>query len=83
MTRKILVVFDGEVSRTGPTPMANRRDALRGAARAIEALYSEIEHANAGAHGAALASASSLTPPTWSRVGFAFGSSSGIRMKRW
>jgi azurin len=33
--------------------MANRRDALRGAARAIEALYSEIEHANAGAHAAA------------------------------
>ena len=53
MTRKISVVFDGEVSHTGPTPMANRRDALRGAARAIEALYSEIEHANAGAHAAA------------------------------
>jgi N-carbamoyl-L-amino-acid hydrolase len=53
MTRKISVVFDGEVSHTGPTPMANRRDALRGAARAIEALYIEIEHANAGAHAAA------------------------------
>jgi beta-ureidopropionase / N-carbamoyl-L-amino-acid hydrolase len=53
MTRKISVVFDGEVSHTGPTPMANRRDALRGAARAIEALYGEIEQANAGAHAAA------------------------------
>ena len=53
MTRKMSVVFDGEVSHTGPTPMANRRDALRGAARAIEALYSEIERANAGAHAAA------------------------------
>jgi beta-ureidopropionase / N-carbamoyl-L-amino-acid hydrolase len=47
------VVFDGEVSHTGPTPMANRRDALRGAARAIEALYSEVERANAGAHASA------------------------------
>ncbi len=53
MTRKMSVVFDGEVSHTGPTPMANRRDALRGAARAIEALYGEIECANAGAHAAA------------------------------
>lgn len=53
MTRKMSVVFDGEVAHTGPTPMANRRDALRGAARAIEALYSEIERANAGAHAAA------------------------------
>jgi beta-ureidopropionase / N-carbamoyl-L-amino-acid hydrolase len=53
MTRKMSVVFEGEVSHTGPTPMAARRDALRGAARAIEALYSEIEHANAGAHASA------------------------------
>jgi len=53
MTRKMTVVFEGEVSHTGPTPMANRRDALRAAARAIEALYSEIERANAGAHAAA------------------------------
>jgi N-carbamoyl-L-amino-acid hydrolase len=53
MTRKMSVVFEGEVSHTGPTPMANRRDALRAAARAIEALYSEIERANAGAHAAA------------------------------
>ncbi len=53
MTRKMSVMFDGEVSHTGPTPMANRRDALRGAARAIEALYSEVEHANVGAHAAA------------------------------
>jgi beta-ureidopropionase / N-carbamoyl-L-amino-acid hydrolase len=53
VTRKMSVVFDGEVSHTGPTPMANRRDALRGAARAIEALYSEIERAKAGAHAAA------------------------------
>lgn len=53
MTRKMSVVFDGEVSHTGPTPMARRRDALRAAARAIEALYSEIERENAGAHGAA------------------------------
>jgi N-carbamoyl-L-amino-acid hydrolase len=53
VTRKMSVVFDGEVSHTGPTPMANRRDALRGAARAIEALYSEIERAKAGAHASA------------------------------
>jgi N-carbamoyl-L-amino-acid hydrolase len=53
MTRKMSVMFDGEVSHTGPTPMANRRDALRGAARAIEALYSEVERANAGAHASA------------------------------
>jgi N-carbamoyl-L-amino-acid hydrolase len=53
MTRKISVVFEGEVSHTGPTPMDRRRDALRAAARAIEALYSEVERANAGAHAAA------------------------------
>ena len=53
MTRKMSVVFEGDVSHTGPTPMGRRRDALRAAARAIEALYSEIERANAGAHAAA------------------------------
>src|SRR6185312_16382470 len=53
MTRKMSVVFEGDVSHTGPTPMGKRRDALRAAARAIEALYSEIERANAGAHAAA------------------------------
>jgi beta-ureidopropionase / N-carbamoyl-L-amino-acid hydrolase len=53
MTRKMSVMFEGDVSHTGPTPMGRRRDALRAAARAIEALYSEIERANAGAHAAA------------------------------
>jgi beta-ureidopropionase / N-carbamoyl-L-amino-acid hydrolase len=53
MTRKMSVVFEGDVSHTGPTPMGRRRDALRAAARAIEALYSEIERANAGAHAGA------------------------------
>jgi N-carbamoyl-L-amino-acid hydrolase len=53
MTRKLSVVFEGDVSHTGPTPMGRRRDALRAAARAIEALYSEIDRANAGAHAAA------------------------------
>jgi len=53
MTRKLSVVFECEVSHTGPTPMGRRRDALRAAARAIEALYSEVERANAGAHAAA------------------------------
>ena len=53
MTRKMSVVFEGDVSHTGPTPMGKRRDALRAAARAVEALYSEIERANAGAHAAA------------------------------
>jgi beta-ureidopropionase / N-carbamoyl-L-amino-acid hydrolase len=53
MTRKISVVFEGEVSHTGPTPMASRRDAMRAAARAIEALYREVERENAGAHAAA------------------------------
>jgi len=53
MTRKMSVVFNGEVSHTGPTPMAHRRDALRAAARAIEALYSEVEREQAGAHAAA------------------------------
>ncbi|MGA7808721.1 Zn-dependent hydrolase [Bradyrhizobium sp.] len=53
VTRKMSLVFEGEVAHTGPTPMARRRDALRAAARAIEALYSEVEHDNAGAHAAA------------------------------
>jgi N-carbamoyl-L-amino-acid hydrolase len=53
MTRKMSVVFKGEVSHTGPTPMASRRDAMRAAARAIEALYSEVERDSAGAHAAA------------------------------
>jgi len=53
MTRKMSVVFEGEVSHTGPTPMSGRRDALRAAARAIEALYGEVERENAGAHAAA------------------------------
>lgn len=53
MTRKMSVVFEGEVSHTGPTPMASRRDAMRAAARAIEALYREVERENAGAHAAA------------------------------
>jgi len=53
MTRKLSVVFDGEVSHTGPTPMGRRRDAMRAAARAIEALYGEVERENAGAHAAA------------------------------
>jgi beta-ureidopropionase / N-carbamoyl-L-amino-acid hydrolase len=53
MTRKISVVFEGDVAHTGPTPMGRRRDALRAAARAIEALYGEVELANVGAHAAA------------------------------
>ncbi|KJC41017.1 N-carbamoyl-beta-alanine amidohydrolase [Bradyrhizobium sp. LTSP885] len=53
MTRKISVVFEGDVSHTGPTPMARRRDALRAAGRAIEALYNEVERANAGVHASA------------------------------
>lgn len=53
MTRKISVVFEGEASHTGPTPMASRRDAMRAAARAIEALYDEVERKNAGAHASA------------------------------
>ena len=53
MTRKISVVFEGDFSHTGPTLMARRRDALRAAARAIEALFSEVERANAGVHASA------------------------------
>jgi len=51
--RKISVVFEGEASHTGPMPMASRRDAMRAAARAIEALYDEVERENAGAHASA------------------------------
>jgi N-carbamoyl-L-amino-acid hydrolase len=51
--RKISVVFEGEASHTGPMPMASRRDAMRAAARAIEALYGEVERENAGAHASA------------------------------
>jgi N-carbamoyl-L-amino-acid hydrolase len=53
MTRKISVVFEGDYSHTGPMPMALRRDALRAAARAIEALYVEVARENAGAHASA------------------------------
>ena len=53
MTRKMSVVFEGEPSHTGPTPMPSRRDAMRAAARAIEALYDEVERENAGAHASA------------------------------
>ncbi|QPF86793.1 Zn-dependent hydrolase [Bradyrhizobium genosp. L] len=53
MTRKISVVFEGDYSHTGPMPMALRRDALRAAARAIEALYEEVAREGAGAHASA------------------------------
>jgi len=53
MTRKISVVFEGDYSHTGPMPMLMRRDALRAAARAIEALYVEVARENAGAHASA------------------------------
>ncbi|QDP25373.1 Zn-dependent hydrolase [Bradyrhizobium cosmicum] len=53
MTRKISVVFEGDYSHTGPMPMPLRRDALRAAARAIEALYVEVASENAGAHASA------------------------------
>jgi N-carbamoyl-L-amino-acid hydrolase len=53
MTRKISVVFAGDYSHAGPMPMALRRDALRAAARAIEALYEEVARENAGAHASA------------------------------
>jgi N-carbamoyl-L-amino-acid hydrolase len=53
MTRKISVVFEGDYSHTGPMPMPKRRDALRAAARAIEALYVEVARENAGAHASA------------------------------
>jgi N-carbamoyl-L-amino-acid hydrolase len=51
--RKMSVVFEGEASHTGPMPMSKRRDAMRAAARAIEALYEEVERENAGAHASA------------------------------
>lgn len=53
MTRKLSVVFEGDYSHTGPMPMALRRDALRAAARAIEALYEEVAREGAGAHASA------------------------------
>jgi N-carbamoyl-L-amino-acid hydrolase len=51
--RKMSVVFEGQASHTGPMPMAERRDAMRAAARAIEALYEEVEREKAGAHASA------------------------------
>jgi N-carbamoyl-L-amino-acid hydrolase len=53
MTRKVSVVFEGDYSHTGPMPMLLRRDALRAAARAIEALYVEVARDNTGAHASA------------------------------
>jgi N-carbamoyl-L-amino-acid hydrolase len=53
MTRKLSVVFEGDYSHTGPMPMPLRRDALRAAARAIEALYVEVARESAGAHASA------------------------------
>lgn len=52
-TRKLCLAFIGEPSHTGPTPMARRQDALRGAARAIEALYGIVEADGKGAHASA------------------------------
>jgi N-carbamoyl-L-amino-acid hydrolase len=52
-TRKLCLAFVGEPSHTGPTPMARRRDGLRAAARAIEALYGLVESAGRGAHASA------------------------------
>jgi N-carbamoyl-L-amino-acid hydrolase len=52
-TRKLCLAFVGEPSHTGPTPMARRRDALRAAARAIEALYGIVEADGKGAHASA------------------------------
>jgi N-carbamoyl-L-amino-acid hydrolase len=51
--RKVSIIFSGEASHTGPTPMPRRRDALRAAARAIEALYEEVERELSGAHASA------------------------------
>jgi N-carbamoyl-L-amino-acid hydrolase len=48
--RKLCVAFQGEASHTGPTPMPRRRDALRAAARGIEALYETLAD---GAHASA------------------------------
>lgn len=51
--RKLSLVFRGEPSHTGPTPMARRRDALRAAARAIDLVYDEVEASGTGAHASA------------------------------
>ena len=51
--RKASIIFSGEASHTGPTPMPRRRDALRAAARAIDALYEEVERAPPGIHASA------------------------------
>jgi N-carbamoyl-L-amino-acid hydrolase len=51
--RKLSIVFSGEASHTGPMPMPRRRDALRAAARAIEALYEEAARELSGAHASA------------------------------
>jgi N-carbamoyl-L-amino-acid hydrolase len=51
--RKLSLLFRGEPSHTGPTPMARRRDALRAAARAIDILHDEVEASGSGAHGSA------------------------------
>ncbi|MFD6319257.1 M20 family metallo-hydrolase [Methylorubrum populi] len=53
MTRKISVVFEGDYSHSGPTPMKVRRDALRAAARAIDTLYREVDREDVGAHASA------------------------------
>jgi len=52
-TRKLCLAFVGEPSHTGPTPMPRRQDALRAAARAIEALYGIVEADGKGAHASA------------------------------
>jgi N-carbamoyl-L-amino-acid hydrolase len=44
------VRFDGEQSHTGPTPMAERRDALLAAAHAITAVYAEAARHGAQMH---------------------------------
>lgn len=51
--RKLSLVFVGEPSHTGPTPMGRRRDALRAAARAIDLIYDGIEASGTGAHASA------------------------------
>lgn len=51
--RKLSLVFEGAPSHTGPTPMARRRDALRGAARAIDLLHTLVEADPSGCHGSA------------------------------
>lgn len=49
-TRKLSIVFVGDPSHTGPTPMPRRRDALRAAAAGIAALHDIIAD---GAHASA------------------------------